>query len=582
MSQAPLELSMTRPDAAERRGPADARPHFGLLRDVRRLPRDLAWARIVYALKRPLFAVTPSLQALAPLGSGKIVALSPDPWPGNAARGNDIVQGRLSFAGRTIADPNPLWHPREANAAWLEALHGFAWLRDLRACGGDAARRTARDLTGSWIVQNKAWSAPAWRPETIGRRLVSWLGQYEFYAASAEQDFCDGLHRSLRRQAAHLARVLPAGLAGRDAIAAIKGLIYAGYCLPEGGRWQVRGLRLLEQELHRQILADGGQIERSPGRHLAILQDLLDIRALLAAANAETPASLQAAITGMTPVLRLLQHGDGGLALFNHSNEGEGLQIDLTLQRCVSRQRPLMTAPETGFQRLQASRSLVLVDAGPPPPPGYDDKAHAGTLSFEFSVGRERLIVNCGAQTRRPDWYGVQRTTAAHSTLTLAETNSSELAPDRGFGQRIAAVTCRRSEQEGALLLEMSHDGYQARFGATHHRCLYLSAGGDDLRGEDRIDFAEAPPQNLPFAIRFHLHPSVRASQVQGSDDVLLRSAKGSGWRLRSAGAEVTLDGSVYLGEPGQLRRGQQIILRGETRARETLVKWALQKEGGR
>ena len=175
-------------------------------------------------------------------------------------------------------------------------------------------------------------------------------------------------------------------------------------------------------------------MERSPGHHLTLLRDLLDIRAILGAAQCEAPASLQAAITGMTPVLRLLQHGDGGLALFNHSNEGDSLQIDLTLQRCISRQRPLMTAPETGFQRLQSGRTLVLVDAGPPPPPGYDDNAHAGTLSFEFSVGRDRLIVNCGAQTARPDWYDVQRTTAAHSTLTLAETNSSELSPGLGFG----------------------------------------------------------------------------------------------------------------------------------------------------
>lgn len=582
MTQAPLELSLTPPDAQDRASPSGQRRSHGLLHDLQRLPRDFAWAKAIYALKHPLFAVTLRLPSFLPSGPEKIAPLSPDPWPGDAAHGSEIVQGRLSFAGRTIVDPHPLWHPPEASTAWLENMHGFAWLRDLRAHGGDAARRTARDLTSSWIVQNKTWSAPAWHPDVIGRRLVSWLGQYEFFAASAEADFCETLHRSLHRQAAHLASVLPAGLAGRDAIAAIKGLIYAGCCLPEGAKWQAHGLQLLEQELHRQILTDGGQIERSPGQHLAILQDLLDIRALLAAASCEAPASLQAAITGMTPILRLMQHGDGGLALFNHSNEGAALQIELTLQRCINRQRPLMTAPETGFQRLQSGRSLLLVDAGPPPPSGYDDKAHAGTLSFEFSIGRERLIVNCGAQVERPDWLEVQRTTAAHSTLTLAETNSSELAPERGFGKRIAAVTCRRSEQDGALLLETSHDGYQARFGAIHHRCLFLSASGDDLRGEDCIAFTDESQQQLPFAIRFHLHPSVQASQVQGSNAVLLKTAKGMGWRLHCAGAEVTLDRSVYLGEPCQLRRGQQIVLRGETLAKNTIVKWALQKEGGR
>src|SRR3546814_7420827 len=91
-------------------------------------------------------------------------------------------------------------------------------------------------------------------------------------------------------------------------------------------------------------------------------------------------------------MLRLLQHGDGGLALFNGSNEGEDLQIGLVLQRAASGKGPLQSAPASGFQRLQAGRTLVLVDCGRPPPPGYDRLAHAGTLSFEMSVGRERLI----------------------------------------------------------------------------------------------------------------------------------------------------------------------------------------------
>src|SRR3546814_8791561 len=100
----------------------------------------------------------------------------------------------------------------------------------------------------------------------------------------------------------------------------------------------------------------------------------------------------------MSARLRLLHHGDGGRALFNGSNEGWDLQIGRVLQRASIVKGPLQSAPSSGFQRLQSGRTLVLVDCGRPPPPGYDRLAHAGTLSFEMSVGRERLIVNCGAQ----------------------------------------------------------------------------------------------------------------------------------------------------------------------------------------
>ena len=65
----------------------------------------------------------------------------------------------------------------------------------------------------------------------------------------------------------------------------------------------------------------------------------------------------------------------------------------------------------------------MVVDAGVPAAPGYDPHAHAGTLSFEFSHGDERLIVNCGAQNAGGEWRLAQRATAAHSTLAVDDTN---------------------------------------------------------------------------------------------------------------------------------------------------------------
>ena len=69
---------------------------------------------------------------------------------------------------------------------------------------------------------------------------------------------------------------------------------------------------------------------------------------------------------------------------------------------------------------------MLIVDCGAPPPPGVDRYAHAGTLSMELSVGRDRMIVNCGAlPAGRPEWRDATRATAAHSTLVIADTNSS-------------------------------------------------------------------------------------------------------------------------------------------------------------
>jgi uncharacterized heparinase superfamily protein len=88
----------------------------------------------------------------------------------------------------------------------------------------------------------------------------------------------------------------------------------------------------------------------------------------------------------------------------------------------------------------------------------------------------------------------------------------------------------------------------------------------------------EQPPR---FAVRFHLHPRVQVALNQ-QGGALLRLPSGQGWRFRSAGGQLELADSIYLGRRGEMRRSQQLVLRGQTEGNETIVKWALQREGGK
>src|SRR5690606_33474660 len=83
------------------------------------------------------------------------------------------------------------------------------------------------------------------------------------------------------------------------------------------------------------------------------------------------------------------------------------------------------SAPHSGYQRIEAAGTILVVDAGRPPPTAFSTGAHAGCLSFEMSVGRQRLIINCGVP--RPGAASLRRlarTTAAHSTATLNDRSS--------------------------------------------------------------------------------------------------------------------------------------------------------------
>ncbi len=498
-----------------------------------------------------------------------------DPWPGNAARGAAILRGSLEIAGGRIGLwPEGFLAPAGTPGGGLPILraaaHSFSWLRDLRALGTDAARVRARDLVDSWLTAPP--DAEVALAEVTGSRLAAWLAHYDFFAATADDAFRQRLMTRLVADARTLVAALPTEAMDARAIAALKGVIAAGVALPDHASLLTRALKVLGQECTRQILPDGCHAERSPARMLAVLADLVEIRQHLAAARTDPPPILITAIERLAAALRVLRHGDGGMAIFNGSREDGPRPIELVLAHAGRVTRPASALPQGGFYRLAAGRSLVIVDGGAPPPPRLDRFAHAGTLSFEFSIGRERMIVNCGtALAATQEWREGLRYTAAHSTLVIADTSSSEIRED-GLGRRPQHVDAQHDESMGAHWLHLSHDGWRRVFGATHVRRLYLAESGEDLRGEDTVE-ADNPQ---PFVIRFHLHPSVDASLQQDGEAVLLRLPSGTGWRLRADGARMTLEPSVYLGGP-EPRRSEQVVLTGYADGPQQ-VRWAITK----
>jgi uncharacterized heparinase superfamily protein len=496
-------------------------------------------------------------------------------WPGNVKRGAAIVGGEIELAGEVVRTPSPRWSPPSAGRDWLAAWHGFGWVADV-AAGGGIAREALRELVQSWIASNPGPKSPAWRSDVLGTRLFAWIAHFDEIVRRDQDDPLRQLMlTSLVGQLRHLSRTAAWEVAGAGRLRATKGLIAGMVALGSPGARLAKALKIIERELAAQILLDGGHKSRSPSVQLQVLQDLIDTRAVLRAAHIEAPRAITEAIERMAPMLRFFRHGDRRLALFNDSVEEDGVLIDLVLTRSETKGRPPAHASDSGFDRLQASKSLVLIDTGKPPARGFDDHAHAGTMSFELSHERERIIINCGAyRGPKPNWWRVARASAAHSVLVVADTNSVEIRADGTLGRTPSTVARERAEHEGQQWISAIHDGYRERFGLIYARQLFLSADGEDLRGEDKLT-------GLPgaaFAVRFHLHPSVQASLDRDAGAVLLRMPSGMVWRLRAAGAEISLGESVYLGS-GEARRTQQVMLSGAVPPGGATVRWAIRRE---
>jgi uncharacterized heparinase superfamily protein len=492
---------------------------------------------------------------------------------GDPAVGRDIIDGVFDLSRHRAqlgADPwlAALDHPQQ-----LADLHGFSWLADLFACGGEEARVRAGDLLVGWVEHNRHWQEISWRPDILGQRLSAWLAFYDFLTADQDNTKAVLLEMAMV-QARHLGRSCAQLPTDARKFKAIQGLIFAAVCLPGAETLLDPSFELLEKEVQLQVFADGGHMERNPSRLLGVLSRFIQIKALLLAAHIEVPLSLQGVIDRMTPMLRALRHGDGGLALFNGGFEEQRTRIDTVLADTGVRGKALRSAPHSGFQRLAAGKTVIIADTGKP---SATERGcvHAGTLSFEMSVGKNRLIVNCGgASSEGGNWFTAMRATAAHSTLSADDRNSSEFSNDGSLLSGPLNVECTRREADGAVWLEMSHDGFRNNVGILHRRKLYLDASGEDFRGEDDIEGSGG----TNFAVRFHLHPRVHASPVQGRDAILLKMADGEGWQFQASGGGIALEESIYLSGQGEPRRCDQIVVSGPLHGDGAQIKWRLHR----
>ena len=531
----------------------------------------------VTALKHLLYA-----SPLYPLTlRGKVPAdlrlVPPRFRPGDPVRGKGVLNGEFMLLSYPCQLGHAPWDNVPGNPAQAAALHGFGWLDDLMSLASDDAFRLARHHVKGWAESFERWESLPWRPDVMGARLSAWLSAYPTLIRGDDKTKQIML-ASMTTQTRHLGRSIASMPADGRAFDALKGLIDAAICLPGADTMLDIGLTSLSQEVQRQIRPDGGHFERNPSLLLSVLETCLEIRSLLVAAHIETPQELQGGIDRMVPMLRAFRHGDGGLALFNGSCEEDRSTIDIILTHAEVRGKALTSAPHTGFQRIGAGKTVIIADTGKPQH-GPARGTHAGTLSFELSHGKDRMIVNCGSKPGEdPDWRDAMRATAAHSTLIINETNSLEFLdnglPEGGrTGVGPTAVDCKRKEADGAIWMETSHDGYLAGFGVRHLRNLYLDAKGEDIRGEDTVEGAGGQQ----YAIRFHLHPDVHASLAEGGS-VLLKLPGGSGWQFQSSGSAPSLEESIYLGRPDTPRRSEQIVVSGPLDDNGVCIRWRLSR----
>ena len=506
----------------------------------------------------------------------------------------EIYYGRYPLSGHMVETGGQSPFQVEVpDRGWRKSLHGFRWLRHMRAAGTELAAANARALVSDWIaLHGGRIDGVAWEPGTTAKRIISWLQHSSVVLQGAEFPFYRAFLKSLAVQIRYMRATVAEMPDGKDRLRARIALAFAALSLPAPPTALRAATRNLSEELDRQILPDGGHISRNPMVVLEILADLLPLRQTYANQAETPPAALMGAIDRMLPALRFFRHQDGSLARFNGMGVTIHDRVVAILRHDDAAGSPLLHAPYSGYERLSMDDVTVIADTGATPPVAVSGAAHAGCLSFEMSSGRQHFIVNAGIDTfGAVEFRPLARATAAHSTATVNDTSSARFSYSPRVSDMLGSpliggpqnVPCQRIDDRERQGFVAHHDGYAARFGILHERQMVLTGNGNALYGRDRFLHPGGGPIRNDgrdfIAVRFHVHPDV----IVGHDErgqLVLAADGGDHWRFACDAVDPEIEESIFFAGLGGPRRSRQIVL--QFRASDLPeVRWQLIRSKG-
>lgn len=512
----------------------------------------------------------------------RLIVAPTDLQPVDSYVAEEIMEGRFPLAGRilTVLDES-VFHVELPTPAFAARLHAFSWLRHFRALKTTASAARARSIVDQWMsLHGRVMTGIAWDPEVAAERLINWLCHSPVVLQGADAGFYHRYVRSLALQVRFLNRIAGTAPDGEIRFKLRIALAMASVSMPVRPAVLRRAGRLLDREIERQILPDGGHVSRNPRMMLELLLHLLPLRQTYVNLGHDLPARLIAGIDRIYPALRFFRHQDGNLALFNGATSTLANELVSVLRYDETGGQPFRALPHMNYQRMAAEGTLVIVDTGVPLSLELSRTAHAGCLSFEMSSGRNRFIVNAGApRFANRSTRQLARATAAHTTVVVNETSSARLSASRLLGPVMTSgvsrvIVERQDEADGTDRLVARHDGYLEPFGLMHQRCLRLAPDGTRIYGEDRLIAERATASENAAVARFHVHPSIDLVP-SGSDAVLLKAPDGETWLFSAPGEAVTIAEDIFFADSSGIRRAEQIEI-AFSPAEKDGIRWQL------
>lgn len=443
------------------------------------------------------------------------------------ADGNFSVY-EFDFLNHTLSFPRDAmnWCPREALRLWRYNLHYFDFLRDPTR---PLQQKTA--LINDWIANNPQGSEPAWEPYTASLRIVNWC---LFFWSLPQEKIAEQWLQSLYTQARWLERNLELHILANHYFENIKAMLFASLFFNnhDSTRWLHRFQKELVAQLREQTLPDGGHYERSPQYHCILLEDYLDIYALLRTdtvlIETGTFTVLEQTINSGLHFLAGIATPDDDIPLFNDSASGSASRPSVLFSKAEQLgfkieipRTALINFPDSGLFGWKSDSDYFLIDCGDIGPAYQPGHTHCDFLSFVLMIDGQWLIVDSGVCEYEPGaMRSYVRSTAAHNTVTVDDSEQSEIWSEFRVGRRARSRGAAIRREANSIIFEGAYEGFASLAAKIVHSrravlTLNTQGGIQCVEIDDTVEGINKLSHEIKASL--HLHPDWRVDQADNT-----------------------------------------------------------------
>ncbi len=452
----------------------------------------------------------------------------------------DASEGKITFLNRSIEfdgdidwdhdllDEYPLlWRLKLQSFEFLEwAVLGFE-----DPSGAGRVHEQFQRWLLSWTTDNpigeQKYLRRSWIPHSVSLRILNW-SRYAAWCEQANILVDDRLYRQIYKNTLFLENHIEFDVGGNHLIENAIALVVAGALFENHStEWTKKGLDLLDHASKTQFLADGGHFERSPMYHLMVLRRYVTASNLLSSTDYSTLQIETTAKKGLG-FLEEISKPNNKIPLLNDSVRGEQIKADSCItygELCnLHGVTTMLDGPDgSGYSKLIANNSTLLIDVGDVGPPHLPAHSHNDQLSVYLWIDGVPILTDTGVYDYAPTpLRQYSRSVSAHNTAQYQNKEPISIGGSYLMGRR----TTIEVHKQGANRIQ-AECSRQSQVGIDYKHIRDISTAEGKWIITDLITSGDDDGE---YTVRYHFSPVV---------DVHETTKSGSSYSINNQNTEI-------------------------------------------